>query len=168
MALLDAPAFNESKAKMKRNLFIGAIVLVFVLILLTLGGYIAGHGWFFTNLPAEHRVNTFFNALQAKDYNKAFGIWNADPDWQQHPDKYKDYTIKRFTEDWTTESPIKEPITEHHVDISRTDGEGDSSGTIVAVRIPKCKTLFMWVLKKDGSMTWPAGHEILYEAPCIK
>lgn len=162
MPLLDAPAYNEGEARLKRNLLIGAAATVVLLILLTLGGYIAGHGWLFTNLPAEHRVNTFFNALQAKDYAKAYGIYNNDPDWQQHPDKYKDYPLQRFTEDWTTESPVKTAITSHHVDLSRTDGEGSSAGTIVAVRVNGGNKLFMWVLKRDGTMTWPAGHEILY------
>lgn len=160
--LMNAPAYNEGKEKTKKNLLIGSFVLVVVLILLTLGGYIDGHGWLFLNLPTEHRVNNFFNALHAKDYSKAFGIYNNDADWAQHPDKYKDYPLARFTEDWTTESPIKAPITSHHVDLSRTDGEGSSSGTIVAVRVNGDNKLFMWVLKKDGTMTWPAGHEILY------
>jgi len=40
-------------------------------------------------------VSTFFDALEAKDYNKAYAIWNNDADWQQHPQKY-DYTLKRF------------------------------------------------------------------------
>ncbi len=163
MDLMNAPAFDEGREKRKRNVLIGAVVLVFAVIILTLAGYISGHGWFFMNLPVEHRVNTFFNALEAKDYNKAYGIYNNDSDWQQHPDKFtKDYSLQRFTEDWTTESPIKTPITSHKVDLSRTDGEGNSSGTIVAVRVNGDNKLFMWVLKKDGTMTWPAGHEILY------
>jgi hypothetical protein len=162
MDLMNAPVFDERKERNKKNLLIGSLVLVVALILLTIGGYLAGHGWLFLNLPTEHRVNNFFNALEAKDYPKAFGIYNNDPNWQQHPDKYKDYPLERFTEDWTTESPVKAPITRHHVDLSRTDGEGKSSGTIVAVSVNGGHKLFMWVLKRDGTMTWPAGHEILY------
>jgi hypothetical protein len=163
MSLLDAPAYDPAPDRRKRNLLIGSLALIFVLFLLTFGGYAMGHGWLFTNLPTEHRVNTFFNALEAKDYNQAFAIYNNDPAWQQHPGKYSGYPVDRFTEDWTTESPVKAPITSHHVDISRTDGSGFmGSGIIVAVRVNGDHKVFMYVNKKDGSMTWPAQHILEY------
>jgi len=163
MSLLDAPAYDPAPDRRKRILLIGSLVTIVVLTLLTVGGYAMGHGWLFTNLPAEHRVNTFFNALEAKDYNKAFGIYNDDPEWQQHPAKYSDYPITRFTEDWTTESPVKAPITSHHVDISRTDGSGMfGTGIIVAVRVNGDHKIFMYVSKADGTMTWPAPHILEY------
>jgi hypothetical protein len=163
MALLNAPEYDARKESLKKNLLIGAGITVVVLILLTLGGYVAGHGWLFTNLPAEHKVDKFFTALEAKDYPKAYAIYTNDSDWQQHPDKHKDYPLDRFTEDWTTESPVKAPITSHHVDISRTDGSGTfGTGTIVAVRINGDKKLFMWVERSDGSLTEPAPHELQY------
>jgi hypothetical protein len=74
MTLLNAPTYDERKEKLKRNLLIGAGVTFALLVVLTLGGYIAGHGWLFSNFPAEHRVSQFFTALQAKDYGKAFAI----------------------------------------------------------------------------------------------
>jgi len=163
MSLMDAPAYDPAPDRRKRNLFIGSLITIFILILLTVGGYAMGHGWLFTNLPAEHRVNTFFNALEAKDYSKAFGIYNNDADWQQHPDKYSSYPLARFTEDWTTESPIKAPITSHHVDISRTDGSGAfGTGIIVAVRVNGEHKIFMYVMRSDGTMTWPAPHILEY------
>jgi hypothetical protein len=163
MSLLDAPEYDPAPDRRKRNLFVGSLITIFVLTLLTVGGYAMGHGWLFTNLPAEHRVNTFFNALEARDYNKAFGIYNNDPDWQQHPGKYSDYPLARFTEDWTTESPVKAPITSHHVDISRTDGSGMfGTGIIVAVRVNGEHKLFMYVIKADGTMTFPAPHILEY------
>jgi len=163
MSLLDAPAYDPTSDRRKRTLLIASLVTIAVLFLLTVGGYAMGHGWLFTNLPAEHRVNTFFNALEAKDYNKAYGIYYNDPDWQQHAAKYSGYPVGRFTEDWTTESPVKAAITSHHVDISRTDGTGAfGTGYIVAVRVNGNKKVFMYVNKKDGTMTWPAPHVLEY------
>ncbi len=163
MALLDAPEYNEGREKAKKNALIGAGVAVALLIVLTFAGFFAGHGWLFMNLPVEHKVNGFFNDLEAKDYAKAYGVYNNDADWAAHKDKYKDYPLSRFTEDWTTESPVKAPITTHHVDISETDGTGTfGTGTIVAVRVNGDNKLFMFVNRKDGTITWPAGHEILY------
>ena len=163
MDLMNAPEYDARQENLKRNLLIGSGATFVLLVLLTLAGYIMGHGWLFTNLPAEHKVDTFFNALEAKDYGKAYGIYTNDAQWQQHPDKHKDYDLQRFTEDWTTESPVKGPVTKHHVDISRTDGSGTfGTGTIVAVRVNGDNKLFMWVQRSDGTLTEPAPHEILY------
>jgi hypothetical protein len=167
MTLLNAPVYNERKEHTKKVAFFSAIGVVVFLALLTLAGYLFGHGWAFSNLPAEHRVNTFFDALEAKNYNQAFAIYTNDAAWQQHAAKHKDYPIERFTEDWTTESPADGPILSHHVDISRTDGSGTfGSGIIVAVRVnsakDKDKKLFMYYVRKDGTLTWPAFHQLEY------
>ena len=163
MTLLDAPKYDDSKARLQRNVMFGVAGLVVLAILFTLSGYLAcGHGWAFTNLPAEHRVGDFFAALQAKDYNKAFGIYNNDADWQQHPQKYASYPEKRFEDDWSTQDPIGGPLTSYHVDISRTDGSKDSGGTIVAVTVNGRKKVFMNVIRKDGTLSWPAYHELQY------
>jgi hypothetical protein len=137
MSLMDAPAYDPTADNRRRNIIHRPAVILFVLLLLlTLAGYVLGHGWLWTNLGYEHRVDNFFNALEAKDYPKAYGIYYNDPDWQQHPGKYSDYPLPRFTEDWTSASPVNAPITSHHVDISRTDGSGAfGTGVIVAVRV---------------------------------
>lgn len=156
MTLLNAPEFDDRREKRKSNLLIGFGVLVVLTVVIGLGGLVMGHGWFFSLLPVEHRINVFLDTLQAKDYAKAYGIWMNDPDWQQHPQKY-DYTLKRFTEDWTTESDWG-PITSHHVDISKRDG----SGVVVAVRVNNSpKKLFLWYERKDGTLTY-SPHELEY------
>lgn len=163
MTLLNAPEYDSRRDTRIRNLWIAAGVLVLLLIVIGMGGFMLGHGWFFSNLPAEHKVNKFYEALEAKDYAKAYGIWWNDPDWQQHPQKY-DYTLERFTEDWTSASPVNGPILTHHVDISRTDGSGMfGSGIIVAVRVNGEHKVFMYVIRKDGTLAWPAPHILQYD-----
>jgi len=164
MTLLNAPAFDAKRETRNRNIIIAVSSTFVVCLVIFVAGFLLGHGWFFTNIPTEHKVNHFFDALEAKDYSKAFAIYNNDPNWQQHPEKYSDYPLPRFTEDWTTESPVKAPITSHHVDISKTDGTGFwGTGIIVAVRVNGSHKVFMYVNKKDGTMTWPAPHEIGYQ-----
>jgi hypothetical protein len=164
MSLMDAPAYDPTRDNRRRNIIVGFLAFIVLLGLLTFAGYALGHGWLFSNLGYEHRVNNFFNALQDKDYNKAYAIYYNDPDWQQHPQKYSDYPISRFTEDWTVDSPVKAPITEHHVDISKTDGSGAfGTGVIVAVRVNGNNKLFMYVNRADKTMTWPAPHELEYK-----
>ena len=158
MTLLNAPVYNERRENLKKVTAIGSVIAFFALVLLTLAGFLLGHGWLFTNLMVEHDVNNFFNALEAKDYAKAYGIYENDQDWKQHPDKFASYPIARFTEDWTTESPAGGPILSHHVDISKTDGSGNfGSGFIVAVRVntatKKDYKVFMWYQRSDHTLT---------------
>jgi hypothetical protein len=163
MTLLNAPEYDGRRDARNRNLLIAAGVLMLLVLVTGMGGFLSGHGWFFSNLPAEHKVSNFFTALEAKDYSKAFAIYTNDPDWEKHPEKHADYPLKRFTEDWTTESKVG-PIVSHHVDISRTDGTGAfGSGIIVAVRVNGSKKLFMWYERKDGTLTEPAPHILQYD-----
>ncbi len=164
MTLLNAPNYDPTRDNRIRNTLVGTAIALVLLFILSMAGFVAGHGWLFSNLGYEHRVGSFFDALEAKDYAKAYGIYNGDPDWQQHPQKYTDYSLTRFTEDWTTHSPVNGPIVNHHVDISRTDGSGTfGTGVIVAVRINGDHPVFMYVNRADKTMTWPAIHELKYK-----
>jgi hypothetical protein len=163
MDLMDAPAYDPSRDERRRNIIIGVIVAILLLGVLALAGYVTGHGWMYSNLGYEHRVNSFFDDLQNKDYAKAYGLYYNDPDWQQHPSKYSDYPLARFTEDWTTDSPIHGPITWHHVDKSVSAGSGTfGTGVIVAVRTNGDQKIFMYVNRADKTMTWPAPYEFKY------
>jgi hypothetical protein len=173
MSLMDAPQYDERGERRKVNLIVGSGVAVLLLLILTFAGFVTGHGWLFTNLSAEHRVSTFFDALEAKDYAKAYDIY-----MHGHPDP--GYPLARFTEDWTTHSPVNGPITSHKVDISKTDGSGVfGTGIIVAARVnledgivPAAQgepantkpghKVFMYVNRADGTMTWPAPHVLQY------
>ena len=148
--LLNAPEFNEERENRNRNLLIGSGVLIVVIGLVGLAGFVLGHGWFFVNLPVEHRIGTFLGALQQKDYPRAYGIFYNDPDWQQHPQKYKDYPLERFTEDFTTESDWKGPVNSYHVDFSRRD----KGGTVVASTINGSSNLTLHYSRADGTIAF--------------
>jgi hypothetical protein len=150
MTLLNAPEFDEKKENQKRNILVGSGVTVAVLIVLAVAGFLMGHGWLFMNLPVEHKVNTFLTALEAQDYNKAYGVFYNDPDWQQHPDKYKDYPLQRFTEDFTTESDWKGPITSFKVGCSKRD----ATGTAVASTINGTTNLTLKYQRSDGTLSF--------------
>jgi hypothetical protein len=163
MNLMDAPAYDPTSDNRRRNILIGVVVAVLLLGIVAFTGFVSGHGWLFTNLGYEHRANNFFDALEAKDYTKAYSIYYNDPDWQQHPDKYSGYPLARFTQDWTTDSPINGPITWHHVDKSVSAGSGYfGTGVIVAVRVNSGQKIFMYVNRADKTMTWPAPYVFKY------
>ncbi len=75
MTLLNAPNYDPGREKRKTGLIFGGIGLVAAIVVIAVLGYLMGHGWFYTNLPAEHKVDKFFQALEAKDYDKAYAIW---------------------------------------------------------------------------------------------
>jgi len=150
MTLLNAPEFDEKKESRKRNILVGSGILIAVIAVLSVAGFLLGHGWFFMNLPVEHRVNVFLTALEARDYPKAYGVFYNDPAWQQHPDKYKDYPLQRFTEDFTTESEWKAPVTSFHVGCSK---RGDT-GTAVEATINDGTSLTLQYQRSDGTLSF--------------
>ncbi len=129
MTLLDAPAYNASRARKRRNVIISGLVGVVILGILV---------WVFWNWPAEHRVNRFFGALEAQQFEQAYGIWNNDPDWQQHADKYKTstYPYNRFLDDWNVNGEYGK-ITSHKI-LYATSSLGNS--TLMAVEVNGRKT----------------------------
>ncbi|MCL2659290.1 MAG: hypothetical protein FWD64_02050 [Acidobacteriaceae bacterium] len=162
MTLLNAPEYNERKERRKVGLLIGAGVLIVLAILVGMGGFIKGHGWFFSNLPVERRVDKFFQALESKDFERAYAIYWNDKNWKQHPQKY-DYSLARFTEDWTAESPAGGPIRSHRVDVSKTAGDGTFGSTIIiGVTVNGDKRLFMGYVRKDGTLFYPSTYQIQY------
>lgn len=152
MSLIDAPAYDARKDIRNRNIMIGAGATITLLLVLAVVGYVSGNGWLFTNVPAEHRVDHFFTALEQKDYAKAYDLYQNG-----HPDS--GYPLARFTEDWTTYSPVKGPITQHQTKVSATDGTGFlGTGIIVCEVVNGDQKLFMYVNKADDTMTASSPH----------
>jgi hypothetical protein len=91
--------------------------------------------------------NLSFSAPGARLFE---GLWHLlqRPDWQQHPDKYKDYPLERFTEDFSTESDWKGPINSYHVDFSKRD----DTGVVVASTINGKNNLTLKVQRSDGTI----------------
>lgn len=139
MVLLDAPRYDARKARIRRNIIVGVIVAI---------PFVAFFTWYWWNWPEEHRVDLFFQAVEAKDYPKAFGIWNADPDWQQHPDRYKLYPYGQFESDWGPSGEYG-VITRAKILVSKQYG----SGVVIGVRVNgDMKTLFLWVERKSKTI----------------
>lgn len=121
MTLLDAPTYNAARARLIRNSVIAGLIVVVLL---------ATGVWWFWDWPEQHRVNNFFAAVEAKDFDKAYGLWNNDPSWQQHPDLYKSYNFSQFQKDW---GPISDygVIKSHQIVITKTVGNGVVMGVNV-------------------------------------
>ncbi len=146
MTLLDAPVYDQTRIKTRRNIlmsvsgFFGVVaIVVFVC-------------W---NLPAEHKVNEFFAAVEAQDFPKAFGIWNNDADWQQHTQRYAaaGYPYGRFVVDWGKEGDYG-IITSHKI-LHATSRYGSETLLGVEINGRKAALLTLAVGKGKSSMSFP-------------
>ena len=122
MTLLDAPPFNERRARTIRAVSIAAVVLVCATFFGTIL-YTLDFPWQLWNWPSDHRVNVFLSDVQSQNWNKAYGEWNNDPNWQQHPDRYKMYDIHSFMRDWGPQSDYGQ-IKSHKIVVAKRVGNG--------------------------------------------
>jgi hypothetical protein len=149
MSLMQAEPYDEKKEARKKHLLISALAAVVLLIAIALSGFFMGHGWFFSNVPAEYRVNTFLKTVEAQNFPKAYGIWMHDDDWQQHPQKF-DYSFQRFTEDWSTKSDYG-IVHSHHISCSRRD----QHSIIIGVTINNSPDIFFLIYEtRDSTLSY--------------
>src|SRR5438270_11114793 len=89
--LFEAPQYDPAKAR-KRKMLLITIVSATVIVAIVL--------YIFRNWPEERAVDHFFSALQSKDFERAYGLWIANPDWKQHPEQHAQYSFDEFYKDW--------------------------------------------------------------------
>jgi hypothetical protein len=146
MTLMDAPKFDAARSRRTARAIWGTLGGLFV--------FLIGM-WIFTGRPVdfpwtwwaywagERDVNQFMLAVESNDLNRAFGIWNNDYDWRQHPGKYATYPYERFASDWGPDSSDNDYgiFKSHEVVARKTWGDGIIIGLLVNGR--KSKPLFI-------------------------
>jgi len=139
--IFTAREYDPEKERRRRQRIIAVVSILVIL---------AALGYAFRNWPYEHRVENFFNVLEKKDFKAAYAIWQNDPAWEQHANKYPNYPFSEFYRDW---GPGGEwgVISSHQLAGSAAMG----SGVIVAVRINgRVEPTRLWVEKKDKTLTF--------------
>jgi hypothetical protein len=91
MTLMDAKEYDESGVRRRKVRIVTIIGTVLVL------GFLA---YQFRFWPEERLVDKFFVAVQKQNYEKAYAIYRADPEWKQHPQQHADYPYSDFYRDW--------------------------------------------------------------------
>jgi hypothetical protein len=157
MGLMDAQEYDPRPAQRRWRLIVIAAVAVVVLF---------GTWYFFRYWPEEHVMNKFFQAIEQKDFETAYAMWQADPAWKQHQEKYPDYTFNQFHQDWGPQGEYG-VITSHQIDCTTELPAKDfqtASGVIVVVKINnRAETKPLWVEKKSKSITF-SPREVLCHA----
>jgi hypothetical protein len=139
MTLMDAQQYDEARARRRRNFIIAGVIVALIL------AWVAYH---LRSYPERHATDKFFVALQRGDLEGAYAIWQQDPAWKQHPEKYTKYNFGDFTQDW---SPSGEwgAIKSYSVDCSYSSG----SGVIVQTTVNhRTQHAYVWVDKSDKTL----------------
>jgi hypothetical protein len=147
MALMDAKEYDPRPAQKLRKIIATAVVVVIA----------AAVYLYLTRYNSEKKViNNFFHAIEQKDFDAAYGIYQGDPDWKQHPQKYTVYTINQFKLDWGPQGEYG-AITSHQVDCALEPPKKEfvtPSGVVVVVTINnRAEPRSMWVEKKSRTIT---------------
>lgn len=127
MTLLDAPKYDEARARRRQLIAYASAGLV--LVLLVAWWLIAGRpvDWpwnWNAHLRGRMTINAFLTAVEKNDLPKAYGIWIDDKNWQQHPSQNGAYPFSRFQQDWSSTSPDNEygAIQSHKIVAARIYG----------------------------------------------
>jgi hypothetical protein len=146
MTLLDAPKFDEARYRRRQWILWSSVTLAVVLFVgwWLLAGRPIDWPWSWnSHWRGTATVNRFLSAVEKNDLTTAYGIWNHDKNWQQHPQKYSGYAFDRFQQDWGPDAQNNDygAITSHVIKEARMYG----NVLVVAVLLNgrKSKALFL-------------------------
>ena len=137
----------EARARRLRNGLISFVIAVLLAAALL---------WWFRYWPEEHVVDKFFAAIEKKDLETAFALWNADPQWRAHTERYKDYPYGRFELDWGPSGDYG-MISSHSVKgaVAPKAKVSEVSGVVVVVQVNgRAEPACLWVEKKTKTITF--------------
>jgi len=129
MTLLDAPRFDDAQDRRKRILVWSSVATFTALVIVfwIVSGFPVDWPWnWYTHMRGRATVNRFLTDVEKNDMAAAYGVWEHDAHWQQHPAQNKDsgYTFDRFQEDWSPTSNQNEygAIKSHDLAAARVTG----------------------------------------------
>lgn len=168
MSLLDAPEYDAAKELRKRNLLIGiaaTVVMIFIGFWLVAGRPVDWPWRWTSHLRGRMEINAFFADLEKNDLAGAYGVWQHDKEWQQHPQQFS-YTFDRFQKDWSADSPDNEygQFKSHRIAATRLDKGGDLLvGIFVNER--KSKAINLLYSPADHTLSFAPDNLQFFEGP---
>jgi hypothetical protein len=144
MTLLDAREYDPEKERRKKVRIISAILF------LLLVGFLL---WWFRYWPEQRVADHFFEALQKQDYESAYGIWMHDPQWREHPARFKKYPFNEFYTDWGPGGQWG--LVKSYKIYAAGTPPGGGSGVIVDMVVnDRSEHARVWVEKSDKTMSF--------------
>jgi hypothetical protein len=145
MTLLDAKEYDGAGARRRRirqAAIIAALAVIAILV------------WWNRFWPEKHIADRFFAALQKQEFETAYGLYFADPDWKQHREKYARYPYNEFWQDW---GPVGQwgPIKSYEV-FGESNCPGGGSGVVVDLIVNgRAQHAQLYVDKNDKTISTP-------------
>lgn len=145
MTLLDAQQYDPERER-KRKVRIISIIILF--------GALAIIVWWNRFWPEKRIAEKFFSALQKQNFTTAYGLYFADPNWQQHPQNHSQYPLNEFLQDWGTggEWGVIKSFKIH----GESNCPGGGSGVVVDVIVNnRTQHAQLYVDKSDNTISTP-------------
>lgn len=173
MALLDAREYNPEPGRRRRRMV--AISVSLLLMVLSLWFWPSGRFRYWNQWTL---ANQFFSALERRDFDQAYGLYNNDPDWKSHPEKYQKYGYSQFVQDWGPSGSLG-VISSHQVSCAikpPTSGFASATGVVAVVRVNRLPdATLLWIENKSRTITtspWDleylTRHSPLVRAVCYR
>ncbi len=127
MTLLDAPKYDEARARRRQLALwvtVGVLFALFIGFWLVSGRPVDWPWNWWAHLRGRATVNTFLKDVEKNDLSAAYGVWIHAPDWQKHPQQNGPYDFSRFQQDWSPNSNENEygAIKSHDILAARMSG----------------------------------------------
>jgi hypothetical protein len=173
MTLLDAKEHDPRRAR--RNWMIAGTAALLLLALAILWFWPTGRFRFWREWSI---ANQFFAAIEHRHFDAAYGLYNGDPEWKQHPEKYQQYSLARFMQDWGPSGDFG-AIVSHQIDCAiepPKSGFASASGVVIVVRVNRRPDqMLLWIEKGSHTITtspWDmeflTRHSPLVRAACYR
>ncbi len=144
--LFDYQPYDPARERRKRLRLIGGVLLLLLIVVLA---------WVFRYWPEERRVDRFFTALEAKNYEQAYAVWMNDSDWKQHAQQYERYPFAAFYQDWGPKSEYGVVQSYHIEGTAEPPGKRAGSGVVVVVTVNQHpEKAHIWVEKESKTLSF--------------
>ena len=138
---------DEEKMRRRRRALVASVIALLLM---------GGAAYWFRYWPEQQVVDKFFKQIEAKNYENAYAIWQADPDWKQHTERYKLYPFGQFQLDWGPTGDYGE-IKSHKVEgaLPPRSKTGPVSGVVVVITVnDRVQPACLWVEKKTKVISY--------------
>ncbi|HKN33005.1 MAG TPA: hypothetical protein VJX16_07140 [Terriglobales bacterium] len=145
MTLMDAQPPDFARERRRRI----TITIIIAVVLIA-----AALAWELRYWPEEHVADKFFSALERQDYEAAYGIYFAAPNWKQHPQRYSLYAFSDFYRDW---GPSGEwgIIKSYKIEVAGTCPGGNKGVVVQVIVNGRADRARIWVQKSDKTISYP-------------
>jgi hypothetical protein len=151
MGLMDAQEYDPRPAQRRWRIIYASASLLFLFLL----------SWFWPSGRFRHWhewsiANKFLAAIEHRDFDSAYGLYNGDSNWKRHAEQYKKYSFSQFTADWGPSGDLG-AVSSHEIRCAIEPskmGFASASGVAVVAEVNgRPDPTLLWIEKKSETIT---------------